>query len=272
MNETKTAIDHNLFPISKEEAIASMFLFGERFENGNESSCIANYKWNGRTIVEFNGYEIDSAVTVTEFPQLYRRGSEGNYGCIQNEETKSKRIAMKESPVYKAVIFAIQKHNGQKRKGTELPYIYHPLEAMQILMDNGCSEPVLIAGVLHDVIEDTKTTPAEIINLFGEEIYNIVAAETEDKSKTWKERKQATIDHLSGASLEAKLVCCADKLSNLRSMFFDYVSVGEKLWERFNAGKEDIKWYYSGIVHCLSDLSDYEMYKELKSLLGNIAF
>ncbi len=255
MNEKKIAIDPSLFPVSKEEAIACMFLFGERFENGIEPADIASYKWDGRTIVEYNGYEIDSAVTVTEFPQLYRRGS---------AEERS------ESLPYKAVIFAIQKHNSQKRKGSEIPYIYHPLEAMQILMDNACSEPVIIAGVLHDVIEDAGTAPAEIINLFGEEIYNIVAAETEDKSKSWKERKQTTIDHLPGASLEAKLVCCADKLSNMRSMVYDLMSVGDKLWDRFRAGKEDIKWYYTEIVRCLPELSGYEMYKELKSLLGNI--
>jgi len=254
MNEKKPAIDPNLFPVSKEEAIAAMFLYGERFENGVKSADIASYKWDGRTIVEYDGYYIDSAVTVTEFPQLYRRGS---------SEERSESLA------YKAVIFATQKHNPQTRKGSGLPYIYHPLETMQILMDNGCSEPVIIAGVLHDVIEDTGTPATEILNLFGEEIYNIVAAETEDKSKSWKERKQTTIDHLPGASLEAKLVCCADKLSNMRSTFYDYKSMGDKFWDRFNAGKEDIKWYYTEIVRCLSELSGYEMYKELKSLLGN---
>jgi (p)ppGpp synthase/HD superfamily hydrolase len=170
--------------------------------------------------------------------------------------------------INEAIIFAAQKHGNQKRKGTDIPYITHPISVMEILIRNGCSESVVIAGVLHDVLEDTEANPAEIIDQFGEDIYKIVCAESEDKSKTWKERKQATIDHLSSASLEAKLVCCADKLSNLRSMAADQEAVGDKLWERFKAGKEDIAWYYRGVVAALPDLAGYQMYKELKGLLG----
>ena len=92
-----------------------------------------------------------------------------------------------------------------------------------------------------------------------------MAAESEDKSKSWQERKQTTIDRLPGESFEAQLVCCADKLANVRSMFYDYQKIGEKLWERFNAPKEKIAWYYNGIVDALSVLEDYEMYQELKN-------
>jgi (p)ppGpp synthase/HD superfamily hydrolase len=140
------------------------------------------------------------------------------------------------------------------------------MEVMQILTENNCSHLVIAAGILHDTLEDTGTTPAEILDRFGESVLKIVAAESEDKSKSWKERKQATIDHLAGASLEAKLVCCADKLSNLRSMAADLNDVGEKLWERFNADKADIAWYYRGIAEALPDLAGYKMYQDLKEL------
>jgi len=64
-----------------------------------------------------------------------------------------------------------------------------------ILIENNCEENVIIAGILHDTIEDTGTAPDEIRSLFGENVLSIVLSETEDKTKTWQERKQATIDH-----------------------------------------------------------------------------
>ncbi|GBU28524.1 hypothetical protein R84B8_02083 [Treponema sp. R8-4-B8] len=73
--------------------------------------------------------------------------------------------------------------------------------------------------------------------------------------------KQATIDHLKNASLETKLVCCADKLSNIRSMASDKTIVGDQLWERFNATKDRIKWYYEGVSSALPELENYPMYQ-----------
>ncbi|MDR1219701.1 MAG: HD domain-containing protein [Treponema sp.] len=172
--------------------------------------------------------------------------------------------------IHEAITFAARKHSGQARKGTDIPYIAHPMEVMQILTENSCPETVIIAGVLHDTLEDTDTSPAEIKNLFGDDVLRIVSAESEDKSKTWKERKQATIDHLAEDSFEARLVCCADKLANLRSMASDQALVGEKLWRRFNAGKEDICWYYGSIVKELSELQDYGMYQELELLAQEV--
>jgi len=172
--------------------------------------------------------------------------------------------------IHEAIVFAARKHAGQVRKGTDIPYFSHPAEVMQILTENCCSDKVIVAGILHDTLEDTGTAPAEIVGLFGEDVLKIVIAESEDKSKTWKERKQAAIDHLSESSLDVKMVCCADKLSNLRSMTADKAAVGERLWERFNAPKTDIRWYYQGIATAIPDLSGYKMYQELTALLGEV--
>jgi (p)ppGpp synthase/HD superfamily hydrolase len=174
----------------------------------------------------------------------------------------------KSNSIHSAIIFASLKHDGQKRKGTNIPYISHPMEVMQILTQNGCSEAVIIAGILHDTLEDTKATTKEIKNLFGSEILAIVASESEDKSKMWKERKQRTINELAKAPVDTKLVCCADKLSNIRSMYADKLDIGDKLWERFNAGKDDIRWYYESLVNQLAGLGAYQMYQELKELVG----
>jgi (p)ppGpp synthase/HD superfamily hydrolase len=173
------------------------------------------------------------------------------------------------SLIHEAIVFASRKHAGQVRKGTDIPYITHPMEVMQILTSNGCQDHIIAAGILHDTLEDTDTTAEEIQERFGENILRIVRAESEDKSKPWKERKQDAIDYLAGSPLDVRLVCCADKLSNLRSMFADRDAVGEKLWERFNAGKEDIQWYYKGIAAVLG-LSGYSMYEELNALLDEV--
>jgi (p)ppGpp synthase/HD superfamily hydrolase len=177
--------------------------------------------------------------------------------------------------IHEAIIFASKKHAGQFRKGTDIPYISHPMEVMQILTESRCPVKVIIAGILHDTLEDTGTSPAEILERFGEEILKIIIAESEDKSKTWKERKQATIDHLAGASLEVKHVCLADKIANLRSMAADLKTSGNELWKRFNARKEDIEWYYRGISEALGSRSNWAdnaviMHLELQRLIEDV--
>lgn len=165
---------------------------------------------------------------------------------------------------------------GQKRKGTEIPYIIHPFEVWQILKENECSPSVQIAGLLHDCLEDAGITADEIEKEFNKEIRELVESESEDKMRhlaekdSWKARKQATIDELKTASKETLMVCNADKLSNLRSMAYDLATIGEKLWERFNASKEDIKWYYSSIAKALSPISDMPMQQELCNLIEEV--
>lgn len=176
--------------------------------------------------------------------------------------------------IAKAIKFATEKHGsvinkdgsiGQKRKGSGLPYIVHPMEVWQILRNNNCSVKVQIAGLLHDTLEDTSATPEEIKSLFGKDILALVQTESEDKSKTWKERKQHTIDSLAHDSLETMQVCCADKLSNCKAQLYDYNQIGDALFERFNkqSTPELQAWYYKSIVKALSPLKGMNMYEEL---------
>ena len=172
--------------------------------------------------------------------------------------------------LHNAITFAARKHKDGLRKGTDIPYLAHIMEVMQILIENNCQEEVIIAGILHDTLEDTDTTPEEIRKHFGKRIMELVQSETEDKSKSWHERKNETIRQLRHASGDTLLVCCADKLSNIRSMYADLKTVGEKLWERFNASKKDIQWYYESIVEALSDISDADMYIDLKEMVHDV--
>ena len=172
--------------------------------------------------------------------------------------------------IHNAIVFTSRKHVAQYRKGSDIPYIAHLMEVMQILIENNCEKNVIIAGILHDTIEDTGAAPDEIRSLFGENVLSIVQSETEDKTKTWQKRKQATIDHLPSASKEAKLVCCADKLSNMRSIYADLEDIGEKAWERFNADKKSIQWYYENILKAISEISDSDMYKDLSEIIEDV--
>lgn len=156
--------------------------------------------------------------------------------------------------LHKAIEFAAVKHKDQKRKGSQTPYIVHPVEVMLFLTECGCSFECVAAGVLHDTLEDTETTREELVAEFGVHIADLVAAESEDKSKSWQERKQATIDGLKTASEETKMICLADKLSNLQSMVYDYATVGEKLWTFFHADRERSAWYYRGIINGTKDV------------------
>lgn len=161
--------------------------------------------------------------------------------------------------LHEAIQAAALAHGDQKRKGTDVPYISHPFMVAMILSQAGYPEDVIVAGVLHDTIEDTDLTLGDIISLFGERVAGIVqGCSEEDRSLPWKARKQHTIDYLKTASPEVRATSCADKLHNVRSMAADYREIGERLWDRFNAGGDDQEWYYRGLVAGLCGRLDEE--------------
>lgn len=157
------------------------------------------------------------------------------------------------SRIDKAIIFATKAHAGQKRKGTDIDYIVHPLTVGKLLADAGCEEDAIIAGYLHDAVEDCdKVTLADVAHIFGYRVAGIVEGCSEsDKTLPWKERKEHSISYLATAPTEVRLVVTCDKLHNATSMLADYASCGEKLWSRFNQGRSEQQWYYSSTVEAL---------------------
>ena len=153
--------------------------------------------------------------------------------------------------IEKAVLFATKAHAGQLRKGSEKPYILHPMEAMAIVTKYTDDEDVIAAAVLHDTVEDTTVTLERLEKEFGPRVAALVASVTEDKKKdlpaesTWLERKQEAILHLETASHETKLLCLADKYSNLRDMYDDIEDFGSEYWQLFNQKDGRMHaWYY----------------------------
>lgn len=174
----------------------------------------------------------------------------------------------------KAILFAVEHHAGALRKGSKLPYIVHPLETMQILYSMKAGVPLMIAGVLHDTVEDTDATIEEIITLFGPEIGSLVEAHTEDKSLSWLERKQHTINELAAAPHSVKMLVMADKVSNLRSIAADLLTIGDGFWAKFNAPKEQQAWYYKNVTEALHDFRNHQetaaVYWEMVDLYKDI--
>lgn len=175
--------------------------------------------------------------------------------------------------INKAITFAVQAHSGQLRKGTKLPYIVHPMEVCAIVSRMTDDEDVLMAAILHDVLEDCKdVTEDQIYQMFGGHVAALVSQESEDKSLTWQQRKQHTLDRIAAEeSEEVLMIALADKLSNVISLSNDYHRLGEKLWERFNMKDKSMQgWYYKGLCKSLSRLSSYPEYREFCRLVADV--
>jgi len=148
-----------------------------------------------------------------------------------------------------AIAFAAIKHHGQYRKSTNTPYITHPVGVGLILKEAKLADEVVVAGILHDTLEDTDTTEDEIRQKFGENVLSLVIASSEpDKAATWESRKLHTINSLKQKSLEELSVILADKLHNLRTIKEDLNINGEEVWDRFSRSKREQSWYYMNIL------------------------
>ncbi|MFQ5652312.1 MAG: HD domain-containing protein [bacterium] len=151
--------------------------------------------------------------------------------------------------LFKAIEFAAKAHSGQYRKQTQIPYIIHPLAVAQILIETGCAPDLVVAGVLHDTVEDTLVTLAEIEETFGENVARLVAGATEpEKSHAWEMRKQHTLESLKSAPEDIVVLVCADKLHNLRSIRQDVQKYGDSVWDRFSRSRQKQKWYFEALA------------------------
>jgi guanosine-3',5'-bis(diphosphate) 3'-pyrophosphohydrolase len=120
----------------------------------------------------------------------------------------------------RALVFAADKHRHQKRKGAEAsPYINHPIAVAAVLAEAGVvDESLLVAAVLHDTIEDTNTSYAELETAFGSRVAGLVREVTDNKSLDKAIRKQLQIQNAHALSDAAKQLKIADKISNIRDI------------------------------------------------------
>ena len=158
-----------------------------------------------------------------------------------------------------ALAFAAKHHDRQVRKGTRLPYITHPANVAIILARYGQPDETIVAGILHDVIEDcvSENWSAEMLEERIGEKFGLSVLETvlmvshrkiDDDGNEFdsQEKKTDYLERLARASESARWVCAADKIHNASSVLADLRRTvdPESVWSRFSVGKEGtIRWY-----------------------------
>lgn len=170
----------------------------------------------------------------------------------------------------RALLYASAVHGGQKRKGTEIPYLAHLLAVAATVLEYGGTEDMAIAALLHDAAEDQGGLPRldDIRSRFGDQVAEIVHAcsdstEGAGKKAEWRSRKEAYIAHLGEMDPSTLLVSLSDKVHNARSILRDSrrEGIGDAVWSRFSRPKEETIWYHRALAeafrkHLPGQLSD----------------
>lgn len=179
-----------------------------------------------------------------------------------------------------ALVFAARVHEGQRRKGSDIPYLAHVLGVAALALEYGASEDEAIGALLHDAAEDGggEAMLAEIRAQFGDAVGDIVLGcsdslvEDPAERRPWLERKETYVSHMEEASASVCLVSAADKLHNVRTMTQALRSDGDAIWRRFEGGREARLWYYDAVSLVLwrrwpSPLTE-ELRREVQELLA----
>ena len=176
--------------------------------------------------------------------------------------------------VSRAIMFAVEAHDGMRRKKSETPYILHPMEAAVIVSTMTDDQNLIAAAALHDVVEDTDVDIEEIEACFGKRVRELVQSETEDKRSdlppedTWRIRKEETLAVLGKTQdIGVVMLWIGDKLANMRAIYRDWKVEGDAMWQRFN--QKDVSqqaWYYRSIVKLTDRLSHTSAWLEYKTL------
>jgi (p)ppGpp synthase/HD superfamily hydrolase len=182
------------------------------------------------------------------------------------------------SPRYDAALaLAARAHRAQLRKGTDLPYIAHPVHVSIILMRHGFGEDLAIAGLLHDVVEDTDTPLLVIAAEFGDDVANLVELVSETKSVDgvelpWEQRKAEKLAHLLSAGPDVAALKAADAIHNARTIAADLRRVGPEVWARFKRGPEQTLGYYGAILDGVRvKLAAHPIVAELEDAVADLA-
>ena len=152
-----------------------------------------------------------------------------------------------------ALVLASTLHRAQARKASGVPYVAHLLGVASLVLEDGGSEDMAIAALLHDAAEDQggEKVLAQISDSFGPEVARWVrqASDSFERPKPeWELRKQHHMAEIPSADREARLIMLADKVHNARSILADHARVGPEIWDRFSAPRERTVWYYESLL------------------------
>jgi guanosine-3',5'-bis(diphosphate) 3'-pyrophosphohydrolase len=157
----------------------------------------------------------------------------------------------------RALRWAATCHHGQQRRGSGAPYVIHVVAVAWILDRLGFDEDVIIAGLLHDMVEDTAATLDDVRARFGPDVAALVdhtsevKRDAEGRKRPWIDRKRDHLAALAGAPAKARAVVLADKLHNLVSIAAD-LAEGQPVWSLFHAERDQVLWYYRTSIATLA--------------------
>ncbi len=175
-----------------------------------------------------------------------------------------------------ALALAARAHQGQVRKAGGDPYIVHVVHVSVLLLRHGFSEDVVLAGLLHDVVEDQDVPLADIEARFGPAVAEMVDALTErkregDEERPWEIRKQEALGKLRRASPETAAVKAADVVHNAHSMALALRREGPAIWHRFSRGPEETLWYYRSVAQIVRErLGEHPLAQELEGAIEHL--
>ena len=170
-------------------------------------------------------------------------------------------------------------HGGQFRKVDNVPFVNHPISVAKIISRITNETHLIQAALLHDVIEDVENWRG-LIQKYPKEVVDLVESVTEqDKSLSWKERKNHYLGHIKNYTYPSLALSLSDRIQNLRDMIDWLEKYGNWLWNKFNTWAEDQKWFiltYSMKVRKNIDIIQDEknknkllnLYDELSFLIG----
>jgi len=175
-----------------------------------------------------------------------------------------------------ALRLAATAHRAQKRKGSDAPYIVHPVQVSTILLRYGFAEDEVIAGLLHDVVEDQGVSLDSIEAEFGPAVAAMVAALSErkregDRQRPWEERKKEALARLRQAGAGAMAVKAADVLHNAHSLMADLKGHGAAAWDHYSRGPEQTLWYYRSVLEIVeTELGGHPLLDEVAAAVGDL--
>jgi (p)ppGpp synthase/HD superfamily hydrolase len=183
----------------------------------------------------------------------------------------------------RALLYATHVHGGQVRKSTSIPYVAHLLAVAATVLEDGGSEDLAIAGLLHDAVEDQggEARLADIRNRFGERVADIVRSCSDsfvnssvgEEKEDWHRRKTRYLEHLKVVDKDTLLVSLSDKVHNARSILRDLrkPEVGPAVWRRFSKEKKATLWYYRALADTFIERVPGQLAEELGEIVSILA-
>lgn len=175
-----------------------------------------------------------------------------------------------------ALVLAAQAHQAQQRKVNGEPYITHPIHVAFILLKCGYDENIIIASILHDVVEDSHIELTQIERRFGNEVKEIVYNLSEEKYDQhgpieWEIRKSKLLQLLIKSDNRVAVVRSADLLHNASTLLFDLNKYGSTIWKNFNSSSTKIVGHYRSMFEIVREKDiPQSIVSELESVINQL--